>query len=207
MSAFGPSWVAEEAAADWMRRHGFRDATVMTGGVDTGVHVIASRAVAQVRTSLTPVGPEDLSRLVRDSRAMSGCHRIFFSLSGYSEEAMDYAEEHGIALLVAGRNGSIVPANAWGENLSGSRFGSGPLAMRPEAPAALAAPGARAGGPGRTVLWYVIGGFLLAVAIAGVSNISKGEDVSATIGAIVFCLISAWASFRYARRLELRRRR
>ena len=202
MSAFGPSWTAEDIAADWMRRHGFRDATVMSGGVDTGVHVIASRAVAQVRTSFTPVGPEDLSRLVRDSRTMSGCQRIFFSLSGYSEEARDYAEEHSIALLVAGRNGSIVPANAWGENLSGSRFGSGPLAMRPEA---LAAPGARAGGPGRTVLWYVIGGFLLAVAIAGVSNMFKSEDIGASIGAIVFCLISAWASFRYARRLERRR--
>ena len=77
--------------------------------------------------------------------------------------------------------------------------------MRPEALAALAAPGARAGGPGRTVLWYVIGGFLLAVAIAGVSNMFKGEDIGASIGAIVFCLISAWASFRYARRLERRR--
>ena len=148
MSASGPSWTAEDAAADWMRRHGFRDATVMNGGVDTGVHVIASRAVAQVRTSLTPVGPEALSRLVRYSRGMPGCHRILFSLSGYSEAARNYAEEHGIALLVVGRNGSVVPANAWGENLSGSRFGGGPLAMRPQAPAALAAPMAPARGSG-----------------------------------------------------------
>ena len=84
MSAFGPSWTAEDAAADWMRRHGFQDATVMNGGVDTGVHVIASRAVAQVRTSFTPVGAEDLVRLVRNSRGMPGCHRILFSLSGYN---------------------------------------------------------------------------------------------------------------------------
>ena len=208
MRASEPSWVAEEAAADWMRRCGFRDATVMTGGVDTGVHVIASRAVAQVRTSLTPVGPEDLSRLVRDSRGMPGCHRILFSLSGYSEAARNYAEEHGIALLVVGRNGSVVPANAWGENLSGSRFGGGPLAMRPQAPAALAAPMAPARGSGwkHPVTWYAIGGFSLAVAIAGVSNISKGEDVAATIGVMLFFVILAWVSFRYARGLERRRR-
>ena len=208
MSASGPSWTAEDAAADWMRRHGFRDATVMNGGVDTGVHVIASRAVAQVRTSLTPVGPEDLSRLVRDSRGMPGCHRILFSLSGYSEAARNYAEEHGIALLVVGRNGSVVPANAWGENLSGSRFGGGPLAMRPQAPAVLTAPMAPAKGSGwkHPVTWYAIGGFSLAVAIAGVSNISKGEDVAATIGVMLFFVILAWVSFRYARGLERRRR-
>ena len=205
MSASEPSWVAEEAAADWMRRCGFRDATVMSGGVDTGVHVIASRAVAQVRTSLTPVGAEDLSRLVRDSRGMPGRHRILFSLSGYSEAARNYAEEHGIALLVVGRDGSVVPANAWGENLSGSRFGGGPLAMRPQALAAPMAP-ARGSGWKHPVTWYAIGGFSLAVAIAGVSNISKGENVGVSIGATMFCLISAWASFRYARGLERRRR-
>ena len=240
MSASEPSWVAEEAAADWMRRCGFRDATVMTGGVDTGVHVIASRAVAQVRTSLTPVGAEDLSRLVRDSRGMPGRHRILFSLSGYSEAARNYAEEHGIALLVVGRDGSVVPANAWGENLSdsrtgggpgprvssrtavlrksGSRIGGGPLATRPEAPASAEPP---VGGSAwrrlwRVVggfllstwrlLWYVIGGFLLMVAIVGVSEAIKGENVGVSIGATMFCLISAWASFRYARGLERRRR-
>ena len=131
MSSFGPSSAAERTAADWMRRHGFRDATVMNGGVDTGVHVIASRAAAQVRTSFAPVEPEDLSRLVRDSRTMSGCQRIFFSLSGYSDRAMQFAEEHCIALLVVGRDGSVVPANAWGENLFGSRFGGDPLPARP----------------------------------------------------------------------------
>lgn len=54
--------------------------------------------------------------------------------------------------------------------------------------------------------WYAIGGFSLAVAIAGVSNISKGEDVAATIGVMLFFVILAWVSFRYARGLERRRR-
>ena len=210
MSASGPSWTAEDAAADWMRRHGFQDATVMNGGVDTGVHVIASRAAAQVRTSFAPVEPEDLSRLVRDSRTMSGCQRIFFSLSGYSDRAMQFAEEHCIALLVVGRDGSVVPANAWGENLFGSRFGGDPLPARPQppaAPAALAAPAAPAKGSAwkHPMTWYIIGGFLLALTTAGVSDIFKGEDVGESLSATLFCLISAWASFRYARRLERRR--
>ena len=154
------------------------------------------------------MGAEDLVRLVRDSQGMPGCHRLLFSLSGYSEAARAYAEEHGVALLIVGRNGSVVPANAWGENLSGSRFGGGPLAMRPQAPAALAAPMAPARGSGwkHPVTWYAIGGFSLAVAIAGASNISKGEDVAATIGVMLFFVILAWVSFRYARGLERRRR-
>ena len=180
----------------------------MTGVQTCALPIFASRAVAQVRTSFTPVGAEDLVRLVRDSRGMPGCHRLLFSLSGYSEAARAYAEEHGVALLIVGRNGSVVPANAWGENLSGSRFGGGPLAMRPQAPAALAAPMAPARGSGwkHPVTWYAIGGFSLAVAIAGASNISKGEDVAATIGVMLFFVILAWVSFRYARGLERRRR-
>ena len=56
------------------------------------------------------------------------------------------------------------------------------------------------------VTWYAIGGFLLALTTAGVSDAFKGEDVGESIGIAVFFLISAWASFRYARRLERRRR-
>ena len=170
------------------------------------------------------MGAEDLSRLVRDSRGMPGRHRILFSLSGYSEAARNYAEEHGIALLVVGRDGSVVPANAWGENLSdsrtgggpgprvssrtavlrksGSRIGGGPLATRPEAPASAEPP---VGGSAWRRLWRVVGGFLLALTTAGVSDAFKGEDVGESIGIAVFFLISAWASFRYARRLERRR--
>lgn len=77
--------------------------------------------------------------------------------------------------------------------------------MRPQAPAALAAP-ARGSGWKHPVTWYAIGGFSLAVAIAGASNISKGEDVAATIGVMLFFVILAWVSFRYARGLERRRR-
>ena len=113
MSAFGPSWTAEDAAADWMRRHGFQDATVMNGGVDTGVHVIASRAVAQVRTSFTPVGAEDLVRLVRDSRGMPGCHRLLFSLSGYSEAARAYAKLQEKAALYIWNPPSDYPSLLW----------------------------------------------------------------------------------------------
>ena len=210
MSSFGPSSAAERTAADWMRRHGFPDATVMNGGVDTGVHVIASRAAAQVRTSFAPVEPEDLSRLVRDSRTMSGCQRIFFSLSGYSDRAMQFAEEHCIALLVVGRDGSVVPAHAWGENLFGSRFGGDPLPARPQPPRGSGGLGGSNGSgqglgleaPGDLVRHR---GFLLALTTAGVSDAFKGEDVGESIGIAVFFLISAWASFRYARRLERRR--
>ena len=68
----GPGGLAESAVAGWMRYHGFPDAAAMDRTVDTGVHVIASRAVAQVRTSPALVGIEDLRRLVHDSQMRPG---------------------------------------------------------------------------------------------------------------------------------------
>ena len=127
----GPSGVAESAVAGWMRRHGFPDAAAMDHMVDTGVHVIASRAVAQVRISPALVGVEDLRRLVHDSQMMPGCYRIAFSVAGFSGEAMRFAEECSIALLVLRPDGSAVPVNAWGENLAGSRPNSTSLAPDP----------------------------------------------------------------------------
>ena len=106
--------MAESAVAGWMRRHGFPDAAAMDHMVDTGVHVIASRAVAQVRISPALVGVEDLRRLVHDSQMMPGCYRIAFSVAGFSGEAMRFAEECSIALLVLRPDGSAVPVNAWG---------------------------------------------------------------------------------------------
>ena len=84
MSMSGPGGLAESAVAGWMRYHGFPDAAEMDRAVDTGVHVIASRAVAQVRTSPALVGIEDLRRLVHDSQMRPGCSRIAFSVAGLS---------------------------------------------------------------------------------------------------------------------------
>ena len=171
----GPSGVAESAVAGWMRRHGFPDAAAMDHMVDTGVHVIASRAVAQVRISPALVGVEDLRRLVHDSQMMPGCYRIAFSVAGFSGEAMRFAEECSIALLVLRPDGSAVPVNAWGENLAGSRPNSTSLAPDP-------------------------------ASLTPIAAFTKGSDVGASIGALVVCLLLAYVSFCYARKLAQQRR-
>jgi len=76
MSASGPSWTAEDAAADWMRRHGFQDATVMNGGVDTGVHVIASRAVATLRARSAQLRPKPAARATQTTETQQQAESI-----------------------------------------------------------------------------------------------------------------------------------
>ena len=205
----GPSGVAESAVAGWMRHHGFPDAAAMDHMVDTGVHVIASRAVAQVRISPALVGVEDLRRLVHDSQMMPGCYRIAFSVAGFSGEAMRFAEECSIALLVLRPDGSAVPVNAWGENLAGSRPNSTSL---PPDPASLTPIAASTVPAKRSVwrhpmTWYAIAILMLGTAVTGVSEMfTKGSNVGASIGALVVCLLLAYVSFRYAQKLAQQRR-
>lgn len=199
MSMSGTGDGAESAVAVWMRRHGFPDAAAMDRTVDTGVHVVASRAVAQVRISPSLVGVEELQRLVHDSQMRPGCCRIAFSVAGFSGEAMRFAQECGIALLVLRPDGSAVPVNAWGENLSGALPASDRIMTAPTAP------------PGRSfwrhpMTWYVIAIMMLGAAITGVSKIFTEGDVGASIGALAVCLLLAYVSFRYAQKLGRQRR-
>ena len=51
------SWQAAEAnAAEWMRTHGYPDATLTGGSSDQGIDVSASGALAQVKWEASQVG-------------------------------------------------------------------------------------------------------------------------------------------------------
>ncbi|VEI15665.1 Uncharacterised protein [Actinomyces viscosus] len=171
--------------------------------VDTGVHVVASRAVAQVRISPSVATAEDLKRLVDDSQMRPGCYRIAFSVAGFSGEAMRFAEECGIGLLVLRPDGSAIPVNAWGENLAGVRPASAPLMAAPAPLAPMPAPAvpARRSFWRHPMTWYVIAIMMLGTAITGVSRIFTEGDVGASIGTLVICLLLAYVSFRYAQKL------
>lgn len=57
----GMTWqAAEELACKWMRRHGYADAKLTSGGADGGIDVMSRRAVAQVKHHAKPVGISEM---------------------------------------------------------------------------------------------------------------------------------------------------
>lgn len=103
---------AEECAAAAMRRWGFGDARVTGKGADSGLDVLASTAVAQVKWKTAQVGRPELQALYG---ARAGHHHrrmLFFAASGYSVPAIRYADENGMLLFVYDPLGAITPASA-----------------------------------------------------------------------------------------------
>ncbi len=112
------SWRAAEAnAAVWMRFWGFADAHVTEAGSDGGVDVRASGALAQVKREARPVGRPALQRLVGARGRDVSLHLLFFSSSGYSQAATQYAAELGIALYTYDGAGRVSVHNGPGRRL------------------------------------------------------------------------------------------
>lgn len=101
---------AEQTAAAWMRWMGFPDAAVTPIGTDGGIDVHSSMAVAQVKTETVPVGRPALQRLLGVAHA-EGKDGLFFSLSGYTAQALEWAERVELPLFTFDYQGVVVPAN------------------------------------------------------------------------------------------------
>lgn len=111
------SWQdAEAAAAHHMRTVlELTDATLSPAGADQGIDVTSSTAVAQVKHLSRPVGRPDLQRLVG---ANEGPRRmLFYSTSGYSREAIAYADRLWIALFQFVPPDPPIPINRTAEKL------------------------------------------------------------------------------------------
>lgn len=89
---------AEEAAAEWLRWFGFEDAKATGAGADGGIDVRAKSMVAQVKMHMVPVGRPDLQRLYGVATT-EGAVSVFFSLTDYTRDARDWAEQVGMALF------------------------------------------------------------------------------------------------------------
>jgi hypothetical protein len=105
---------AECAAAAWMRWMGYDDAEVTGPGADGGVDVTSRRSVAQVKTETLPVGRPALQRLHGVAMA-DGKEGLFFSLSGYTSQAVEWADLAGMPLFRFDLQGEPQAANAHGQ--------------------------------------------------------------------------------------------
>lgn len=101
---------AEALARDWMRASGFRDARLTGGGADAGIDVVSRGAVAQVKAHQRPVGRPEIQQL-HGVASIENKEGIFFSLSGYTDQAMRWANSAGIALVTFDAAGRITPRN------------------------------------------------------------------------------------------------
>jgi hypothetical protein len=102
---------AEEVAAAWLRRFGYRDAQVTPVGADDGVDAGSFGAVVQVKWTKRPIGAPDVRDLAGTGRP--GQARFFFSKSGYTKPALRWAArpEHPVHLFIMGDDGNILACN------------------------------------------------------------------------------------------------
>lgn len=103
---------AEEMAAAWLRRFGYRDAEVTPPGQDGGIDVLARGAIAQVKLWHTKrVGIREVQRLT--GLTNPGQKSFYFARSGYTRQALEWSTDpaHRIALFELGSDGNLRAAN------------------------------------------------------------------------------------------------
>lgn len=108
MKAFG--WqLAEVLAATHMQSIGFPDAQSTGLGADKGLDAVSEQAVAQVKAYTTPVGAPDVQKLKGASHGIENA--LFYSLSGYTVQALEFAENAGVALFTFDESNNVEPVN------------------------------------------------------------------------------------------------
>jgi hypothetical protein len=99
--------------ADWLRNF-FVDVRRGPSGADAGVDIEGPTVAAQVKFHRNRVGRPDVQRL---HGAAEGRSAMFFSWSGYSKHAEEWADDNGIALFTYDLAGNVQSANDAAEDL------------------------------------------------------------------------------------------
>jgi TPR repeat protein len=89
---------AEEVAAEWLRYLGFLDASVTPVGPDQGIDVNSSEAVAQVKMEGVSTSRPTVQGLAGVA-ALENKKAFFFSLGGFTSEAIAWSEKANVFLF------------------------------------------------------------------------------------------------------------
>jgi hypothetical protein len=103
---------AELNAVSKLQWLGHTDARAVPLGPDGGVDVVSKDALAQVKWKSSVAGRPDIQRLYG---ARGGAHHkqlYFFASSGYSQHAIEYANDTAICLFTYDPLGEVAPVNA-----------------------------------------------------------------------------------------------
>jgi hypothetical protein len=107
---------AEELAAEMLRACGFSDAAVTAAGSDGGLDVVGRGVIAQVKYLGHRAGSADLQRLAGAN--VGGAQAVFFSLAGFSQQAVRYADAVRMALFTVELPDTVLPVNAAARELA-----------------------------------------------------------------------------------------
>lgn len=102
---------AEQNAAVRMRAMGFEDARVTNAGSDGGIDVRSKHALAQVKWQGAQVGRPAVQQLYGARGSRHDVQLFFFAATGYSQHAIQYADECEIRLFTFDPLGVTSPAN------------------------------------------------------------------------------------------------
>lgn len=102
---------AEAVAAAWVRWLGHPDARQTPPGADGGVDVVSATALGQVKWKSKAVGRPDVQQLL-GAAAGVGRTLFFFSRTGYTQQALTYADGVGIACFSLMPDGTIRASNS-----------------------------------------------------------------------------------------------
>lgn len=107
-------WQSEASMAAQMRALGWRDAEPTPPGRDKGVDIRAqtpSRAIAQVKMEKAYVTSRYVQQLVGAAKRGYKKDLLFFASSGYTQPAIQYADENSIMLFTYSETGDLTPVN------------------------------------------------------------------------------------------------
>ena len=108
---------AEVAAAEFMRWLGFYDAYEMPIGPDGGIDIQSTNAVGQVKDYGVPVGRPALQQHLGVATSEGGKLPIFFARSGYTAQAVEYANSVTMVLFEFNLSGEWASSNKHAESL------------------------------------------------------------------------------------------
>lgn len=110
---------AERQIAAWMRENIDPAATLTGAGADGGVDIRAPGIVAQVKAMTRgPAGRPELQRLLGVA-SVEHAQPLFFSMSGFSQQAIAWGEAHAMALYSFHPDGRVKPETTFARKLIG----------------------------------------------------------------------------------------
>ena len=104
-------------AAAWLRRHGFPDVQSTKGAADDGVHIWGAGVVGHVEEQDRFLGRPVVQQIYGVASGLSHTTGVVFSISGYSSQAFDSADEVGVALFVLLDDGQVFSCNSWAHRI------------------------------------------------------------------------------------------
>jgi hypothetical protein len=99
-----------------MLTHGFHDAQLTGRGADGGVDVVAAEAVAQVKAQTAAVRLGEVQRIYGIAAA-AGRQALLFSLAGFTKDAREWGDRHGVALFTFDLESDVRPSSQAAERL------------------------------------------------------------------------------------------